>query len=92
MRNENIPIPSNPERQPLAPYDPPDPAPQALAWQRAMRVVGCETSPRESRAARGAIRGTLRVPHSMDASAATSKLVKLPDSRTAPASRSTADQ
>jgi hypothetical protein len=39
MRNESIPIPPSPERPPLAPYDPPDPAPQADAWRRALKVV-----------------------------------------------------
>jgi len=23
------------------PYDPPEPAPQAAAWRRALRVIGC---------------------------------------------------
>jgi hypothetical protein len=41
MRSENVPTPSNPERPPLAPYDPPEPAPQAAAWRRALKVVGC---------------------------------------------------
>ena len=40
MRGENIPVPPSPERPPLAPHDPPDPAPQAAAWQRALRVIG----------------------------------------------------
>ena len=39
MRNENIPVQPSPEQPPLAPYDPPDPAPQAEAWRRAIRVV-----------------------------------------------------
>ncbi len=37
--SESIPIPPSPERPPLAPYDPPDPAPQADAWRRALKVV-----------------------------------------------------
>ncbi len=41
MRVENIPPSPSPERPPLAPYDPPEPAPQALAWRRALLVVGC---------------------------------------------------
>jgi hypothetical protein len=41
MRHENIPTPVSPERPPLAPYDPPEPAPQAAAWRRALKVVGC---------------------------------------------------
>jgi len=32
MRYENIPPAPSPEQPPLAPYDPPEPAPQALAW------------------------------------------------------------
>jgi hypothetical protein len=40
MRNENQPTPQSPEQPPLAPYDPPEPAPQAKAWQRALKVVG----------------------------------------------------
>jgi hypothetical protein len=39
MRSENIPSSPSPERPPLAPYDPPDPAPQAAAWRRAIKVV-----------------------------------------------------
>lgn len=39
MRFESIPVPPSPERPPLAPYDPPDPAPQADAWRRALKVV-----------------------------------------------------
>jgi hypothetical protein len=41
MRTENVPTPSSPETPPLAPYDPPAPAPQAAAWRRALKVVGC---------------------------------------------------
>jgi len=41
MRSESVPTPLNPERPPLAPYDPPEPAPQAAAWRRALKVVGC---------------------------------------------------
>jgi hypothetical protein len=40
MRSETIPTPANPESPPLAPHDPPDPAPQAAAWRRALRVIG----------------------------------------------------
>ena len=46
MRSENVPIPQSPERPPIAPYDPPAPAPQAAAWQRALKVVGCLPSGR----------------------------------------------
>jgi hypothetical protein len=36
---ESVPTPPNPEPPPLAPYDPPEPAPQADAWRRALKVV-----------------------------------------------------
>jgi hypothetical protein len=41
MRSENVPTPANPESPPLAPHDPPEPAPQAAAWRRALKVIGC---------------------------------------------------
>jgi len=52
MRNENIPIPPSPERPPLVPHDPPEPAPQAqaAAWRRALRVVSVVASSRNSEA------------------------------------------
>lgn len=37
--NESVPPPESPEQPPLAPYDPPAPAPQAEAWRRALRVI-----------------------------------------------------
>ena len=37
--NESVPTTPSPEQPPLAPYDPPDPAPQAEAWRRALKVV-----------------------------------------------------
>jgi hypothetical protein len=40
MRNENQPTPQSPEQPPLAPYDPPEPAPQAAAWRQALKVIG----------------------------------------------------
>jgi hypothetical protein len=40
MRYENQPTPPSPEQPPLAPYDPPAPAPQAAAWRRALKVIG----------------------------------------------------
>lgn len=52
MRAENIPTPPSPERPPLAPYDPPEPAPQAAAWRRALKVVadtGPPAAPRRGR-------------------------------------------
>jgi hypothetical protein len=39
MHNESVPSPASPETPPLAPYDPPEPAPQAAAWRRALKVV-----------------------------------------------------
>lgn len=41
MHSEHSAAESNPERPPFAPYDPPEPAPQAAAWRRALKVVGC---------------------------------------------------
>jgi hypothetical protein len=41
---ESVPPPASPERPPLAPHDPPDPAPQAAAWNRALRVVFMEST------------------------------------------------
>jgi hypothetical protein len=41
---ESVPPTPSPERPPLAPHDPPDPAPQAAAWDRALRVVFMETT------------------------------------------------
>ena len=52
MRSENIPNPPSPERPPLAPYDPPAPAPQAIAWRRALKVVGCALPIRTNRRGR----------------------------------------
>jgi len=46
LSNESVPPPSNPEQPPLAPYDPPAPAPQAEAWRRALKVVTGEMSRR----------------------------------------------
>lgn len=40
---ENVPPAPDPERPPLAPHDPPDPAPQAAAWGRALRVIFMES-------------------------------------------------
>jgi hypothetical protein len=40
---ESVPPSTNPEQPPLAPHDPPKPAPQAAAWQRALRVIVMET-------------------------------------------------
>jgi len=50
--NENVPVPPSPERPPLGPYDPPDPAPQAVAWRRALKVVAREAPRRSAGAAK----------------------------------------
>jgi hypothetical protein len=49
MRNEFTPIVEVPETPPLAPHDPPDPAPQAAAWRRALAVVERLTRPQCAR-------------------------------------------
>jgi hypothetical protein len=60
MPSEKIPAESNPESPPLAPHDPPEPAPQAAAWRRALRVIGC-IPPKEYRMGRTTVvRTTIR--------------------------------
>jgi hypothetical protein len=54
MRSENNATAPNPERSPLALHDPPEPAPQAAAWRRALRVIGY-TPPKEYRMGRTAV-------------------------------------
>jgi hypothetical protein len=44
MLNESVPVPQSPEEPPLAPYDPPEPAPQAIAWRRALGAVTGEAA------------------------------------------------
>ena len=44
LLEESVPPTPSPERPPLAPHDPPAPAPQAAAWDRALRVVFMETT------------------------------------------------
>jgi len=56
MRNENVPPPSGPDRPPPAPYYPPQPAPQAAAWRRALKVVGRESPSRHNRVADAIVR------------------------------------
>jgi hypothetical protein len=56
MRNENVPTPSSPETPPLAPHDPPEPAPQAAAWRRALKVIGCTPSARHNRIVKSTVR------------------------------------
>jgi len=46
--NESVPGTPSPEEPPLAPYDPPAPAPQAEAWRRALTVVSGERSRRSA--------------------------------------------
>ena len=41
---ESVPPTPSPERPPLAPHDPPEPAPQAAAWGRALRVIFMEST------------------------------------------------
>lgn len=45
---EGVPPSPSPERPPLAPHDPPDPAPQAAAWERALRVIFMESTTQHS--------------------------------------------
>jgi len=64
MRSQNIPDQPNPERSPLASHDPPEPAPQAAAWRRALRVIGY-TPPKDYRMGRTTIvKTTTRRDHS----------------------------
>jgi len=56
MRSENIPQTSSPESPPLGPYDPPEPAPQAAAWRRALKVVGCAPPARHNRIVKSTVR------------------------------------
>jgi len=64
MRSHNSPDPPIPERPPLAPHDPPEPAPQAAAWRRALRVIGY-TPPKDYRMGRTTIvKTTTRGDHS----------------------------
>jgi hypothetical protein len=48
MRDETVPNPPNPAEPPIAPHDLPEPAPQAAAWRRALKVVSSST-PRATR-------------------------------------------
>jgi hypothetical protein len=56
MRNETVPTPSSPETPPLAPHDPPEPAPQAAAWRRALKVIGCTPVARHNRIVKSSVR------------------------------------
>jgi hypothetical protein len=46
LRSESVPDPSSPVQPPMAPNDPPAPAPQAEAWRRALKVVTGEVTRR----------------------------------------------
>jgi hypothetical protein len=60
MGSEIIPTPPSAETPPLAPHDPPEPAPQAAAWRRALRVIGY-VPPKEYRMGRTTVvRTTVR--------------------------------
>lgn len=54
MRNENAPMSRYWPETPPAPYDPPQPAPQAAAWRRALKVVGYTAPHRHDSAKSGA--------------------------------------
>lgn len=58
MPVESNPPPSSPETPPLAPYDPPAPAPQAAAWRRALKVVGYTPPGRTGRMVRTTVTKT----------------------------------
>jgi hypothetical protein len=48
MRHEHAPVSDRwLETPPSAPYDPPQPAPQAKAWRLALKVVGCVPARRQ---------------------------------------------
>jgi hypothetical protein len=52
MRIETVSAPGRFESPPLAPHDPPEPAPQAAAWRRALKVIGCASPVRQVRVAK----------------------------------------
>jgi hypothetical protein len=60
MRNENVPNSPSPETPPLAPYDPPAPAPQAAAWRLALKVVGYTPPGRAPRLGKTTVVKTLK--------------------------------
>jgi len=63
MPSESPSIPQSPERPPLAPYDPPEQAPQAAAWRRALKVIGCTPPYRQYRVDRVSVaKVTVRKP------------------------------
>lgn len=52
MRIESVPVPRSSETPLLTPHDPPEPAPQAAAWRRALKVIGCAPPVRSVRMAK----------------------------------------
>jgi hypothetical protein len=56
MHSEHLSTPSIRETPPLAPHDPPEPAPQAAAWRRALKVVGCAPAVRQVRIVKTTVR------------------------------------
>jgi hypothetical protein len=56
MRSEHLSTRSSRETPPLAPHDPPGPAPQAAAWRRALKVVGCAPPIRQVRIVKTSVR------------------------------------
>ncbi len=63
MRNESVPPPTSPEQPPLAPYDPPEPAPQAVAWARALKVVTGEMPRQTAAVIRSGVAERRRIAH-----------------------------
>lgn len=56
MRSEHLSTPTIRETPPLAPHDPPEPAPQAAAWRRALKVIGCAPPVRQVRIVKTTVR------------------------------------
>ncbi len=56
MRSETISAPPRSARPPLASYVPPKPVPQAAAWRRALKVIGCAPTARHVRIAKTTVR------------------------------------
>jgi hypothetical protein len=56
MRSESVHTSWSSGRPPFASYDPPEPAPQAAAWRRALKVIGCAPPARHVRIAKTTVR------------------------------------
>jgi hypothetical protein len=56
MRSENVSTPSSPEIVLRALYHLPKPAPQAAAWRRALKVIGCIPPGRPGRISKTTVR------------------------------------